>query len=90
MSRLTMREILEDVANSIGADVYEDYSGRGMYGRKCIGISCEQYNYLDVIAAVGVTGAKTDSLGTGVIVYWPHMTGDNEVETCDECTRAQL
>ena len=87
MSKLTMREILEDVASGVGADVYEEYSGRAMYGRKCIGISCERDNYLYVIATVGLRGAKTDSMGRDMIVYWPHLTGDEEIETCDECGR---
>lgn len=47
------------------------YSGRGMNGRTCMGISCHDPE--DVIAEVGVKGARTDSLGKATIVYWPDV-----------------
>jgi hypothetical protein len=32
-------EIIEDTANAIGGEVTYSYSGRGMFGRQCVGIS---------------------------------------------------
>ncbi|MEK7414226.1 MAG: hypothetical protein AAB263_13005 [Planctomycetota bacterium] len=49
-----------------------DYSGRGMFGAQCLGIVCDDPE--DVIAEVGVKGARTDSMGKSVIVYWPSIT----------------
>jgi hypothetical protein len=55
----------------------EDYSGRGMFGRTCWGIVTAVP--ADVIAAVGVKGAKMDSMGRRTIVYWPKVSGSGEL-----------
>ena len=41
------------------------------YGKKCLGIVCDDPE--DVIAEVGVKGAKMDSMGKSTIVYWPDV-----------------
>jgi hypothetical protein len=67
---------LRDIADAYEARVYEGYSGRGMFGKTCWGISCSRSDANDVIAAAGecgIYGARTDSLGTGTIVYWPSL-----------------
>ncbi len=56
-----------------GRSIRTDYSGRGMFGSTCWGIVCDDPN--EVIAEVGVPGAKTDSMGTSTIVYWPNIKG---------------
>lgn len=50
------------------------YSGRCMFGATCYGIVCDDPE--DVIAEVGVKGARTDSMGLHIIVYWPHVSDD--------------
>ena len=51
------------------------YSGRGMYGKKCVALSVkDETALLKVGAALGdlaETRACTDGLGRGLIVYWP-------------------
>lgn len=83
----TFREHLEEVVGNYDASIYEGYSGRGMYSRQCIGISCEYGDVNNIIAVVGVAGAKTDSLGRRNIIYWPGFTGDEEIDLCSDCGR---
>lgn len=54
-----------------GRRLRTDYSGRGMFGSTCYGITCNDPQ--DVIAEVGIKGARTDSMGRSTIVYWPSV-----------------
>jgi hypothetical protein len=63
----------------------EDYSGRSMYGKKCIGLVCSLGEFLQfigsyiencVLAEEGddwswVTNVCSDSMGLSAIWYWP-------------------
>lgn len=65
------------------------YSGRGMYGTRCIGLDCDNpvSATIDLVDALintvdasdldecidALRGAKTDSMGRGSIVYWPKL-----------------
>ncbi|WP_309399971.1 hypothetical protein [Cerasicoccus maritimus] len=70
-------EILNEVAENIGGEVYEGYSGRFMYGAKCYGIVCEEIvTCIEEAAEQGIKGAKYDNLGLQYIVYWPHLRRD--------------
>ena len=88
--------LLEEYAEQFGeVSFYNDYSGRGMYGRKCVGLSgslrdcmqviaevikdahlCEQLNFNDVVDTL--LDAQQDSMGRGVILYWPEITALEE------------
>jgi len=52
-----------------GRHLREEYSGRGMFGKTCLAIDCDDPN--DVIAEVGVKNAKIDNMGKKWVVYWP-------------------
>ena len=66
-------------------EVYENYSGRGMFGRRTIGIVVKQGNsYLDMLTRLtrfleeaefddplSLEGVAVDELGLDVIVYFP-------------------
>jgi hypothetical protein len=70
-------EVVQDLADEFDGRVHESYSGRGMYGRTCYGVSVDG-NATDVIeeaAARGLRGACTDNLGLGTIIYWPSVPG---------------
>lgn len=47
------------------------YSGRGMYGRYCVGVTVSR-SYVDDVKKL-IRGASTDSMGMDVIVYWPFL-----------------
>jgi hypothetical protein len=78
---------VEGFCGDIGIDVEfrTDYSGRGMYGRTCLGAVLENDGDALVlaIAFAEVLGAEdaielvrrtsTDSMGRGTIHYWRHV-----------------
>ena len=71
--------------------IYENYSGRGMFGRKCLGVVVKQgYSFMDFIinltrylddndvedADFKLEGATYDNLGLDTVVYFPNIGGD--------------
>lgn len=70
--------IIEEVAAAIGGELYENYSGRGMYGAKCLGIECAHPQAaIEEAAARGLRGSCQDNMGKDYIVYWPHIQRPN-------------
>lgn len=91
-------------------DIFEDlgftafsYSGRGMYGKRCLAINIDRGKNLfelggqvarrvDELSTDGeidfewMSDARTDSLGKGVVLYFPEIPwdeeGDQNEETC--------
>ena len=60
---LTIRQIdFIRKANKAGHKVYYDYSGRGMFGRKCPAYNCDNANQI-------MQGYSSDNMGTGYVVY---------------------
>ena len=67
-------ELLNEVAEAVGGELYPDYSGRGMYGAKCVGIVCaDPTEVIELAAARGLRGSCRDSMGKDFIVYWPDI-----------------
>lgn len=77
-------EALEEVADSLwdgGATIRPDYSGRGMFGAMCHGIEADNGNkLLAAIAKAGLPIPRTDSMGLGMIAYWPTIEGKKRGE----------
>lgn len=73
----TQLEKIYQVIDQFDGDMYLKYSGRGMYGESCIGISLDEYTSVEEViefaVSVGLRGARWDNLGLGSIVYWPHQ-----------------
>jgi hypothetical protein len=46
------------------------YSGRGMFGKRCVGVSTRPYDYGSDLPN---QGQRRDSLGLGEIIYWPSV-----------------
>lgn len=68
-------EIIRTVAEAVGGEVREDYSGRGMFGKTCCGIDCDNADAaIEEAASRGLRGAKVDGMGKGFIVYWPSVS----------------
>ena len=66
---------VEAIATEIDGTVRPDYSGRGMFGKTCFGIYCNNVTEcLEVAGSHGLRGAKYDNMGKGYIVYWPGIT----------------
>lgn len=71
-------EALNEVADIIGGEIRDDYSGRGMYGRHCYGIDCDDpVSCIEQAATQGITGANYDQMGLQYIVYWPRIRNEN-------------
>lgn len=49
------------------------YSGRAMYGKECIGLSLPDRHGLDNLKKLVGSMPRMDSLGMGIIVYWPEF-----------------
>lgn len=80
MSNVIAVETFERLADEVNGDVRYDYSGRSMYGRECMGITVDQDNFMRVIelaGSMGIFGATYDSMGMGMIVYWPKYQEKN-------------
>jgi len=74
------QKTVRDLADAIGAEIYGSYSGRGMYGKRCIGISCDDSN--DVMSSYkefNLPRPSVDQLGRGYICYWQNIPAVEEV-----------
>jgi hypothetical protein len=68
-----MKVTLQERLDQAGIKV-RSYSGRGMYGKECLGAVA--HSAKDVYAECGRANIKTarvDSMGLGVVVYWPSV-----------------
>lgn len=46
------------------------YSGRFMYGKRCIGVNLDHIGDAD---GLPLKGSAMDSMGMGIILYWPRV-----------------
>lgn len=78
---------IENFCEDFGVEFVNDYSGRCMYGRKCVGIVCdnplqmamELQHYLDVEdidSEVLASSVASDSMGMQKIVYFPRLSAE--------------
>lgn len=73
-----------------GYEIYENYSGRGMFGRTCLGVVVRQgYSFMDFLMKLtkymddngvedtdfSLEGVSYDALGLDTIVYFPNLGG---------------
>jgi hypothetical protein len=88
--------VLEDLAFEVEGTA-RTYSGRGMYGSQCAGITLDsESDLLQLGAAIAqtiedeelqrllISQASFDSMGLGIIVYWRSIEVDGELEDEDE------
>lgn len=89
LDRVTLWDLEDRLKGELGVDAVDlnaHYSGRGMFGRKCVGFTCEDPGDVRValahlahdddpdLAAAAAALAETpaeDSMGHDAIVYWP-------------------
>lgn len=79
-------ELLEEIAQEVEGSVRADYSGRGMFGDSCVGITTAPHNLLKLGAVISrlvedeelrdelISNSSTDSMGYDTIVYWGRVT----------------
>lgn len=88
-----------------GVGDVRSYSGRGMNGKRCVGVDLDQPSDVGALFAECIRHAaenpddaeeladmagsySQDSMGKGVIIYWPNIAwegGDDDEEPCEEC-----
>ena len=92
MKQLTSADMqsLKNALDGFDAEI-SAYSGRGMYGRQCLGIS-GNFGLFELGVAIGSYGNErlvealigyapsTDSMGTGKVIYWPQVSIPKESE----------
>jgi len=78
-------ESFQDLAWNINGEVYENYSGRRMYGKTCLGITVENLNKalfslgrytaepFDEDLASAVERFETDNMDRSYIIYFPKI-----------------
>lgn len=88
---MTVQKAIRDfVEEHEGYELYENYSGRGMFGRTCLGVVVKMgYSYMDFLVKLTqyldennvddvdlmLESAAVDALGMDTIVYFPRMDG---------------
>lgn len=87
---MTVSECIKNfvATNNDGYKVYENYSGRDMFGRTCLGVIIKKgYSYMDFLVKLTqylsdnniddtdleLEGADVDDLGLDTIVYFPRI-----------------
>lgn len=91
---MTVREAIENFVNENEQySLYENYSGRGMFGRTCLGVIVQQNDsfieflmnltkYMDNNKVedtdFSLEGATYDNLGLDTIVYFPNIGGSHD------------
>lgn len=77
-----MTELLEDIkypldveelATQLKGRVIEEYSGRAMYGAKCMGVVFTRSNIPESVFEKVKDLGRIDAFGTDVIVYFPNI-----------------
>jgi hypothetical protein len=72
-----------NILDEMNYDPYS-YSGRGMYGKSCLAINLDNDGQLwELALELGREHAhfpapKTDSMGKGIVVYWPSIQWEEE------------
>jgi hypothetical protein len=90
LSRATVNDALY-AADLDESALYEDYSGRAMYGASCFGLVCDAGGFAAFCAAFAkgnftdddpdvdwLSKVRTDSMGLSTIWYWPGVTVEKE------------
>ena len=89
---MTVEEAIKNFINeSEQYELYENYSGRGMFGWTCLGVIVQQNDsFMDFIIKLtkylddngiedvdfSLEGVSYDALGLDTIVYFPNIGGD--------------
>jgi len=82
------KEAVWDAGLDADSDIYWDYSGKGMYGASCLGITCTEGELLEFVAYLArlddqldldwLRGVRSDSMGMSSIFYFPSLKFQEE------------
>lgn len=62
---------------------WRSYSGRGMYGKECVGVTIrDKSDLIDLADAAKIAGKPcTDDMGLGTIAYWPNVEAPKKIKS---------
>jgi hypothetical protein len=74
---MTKQEKIIKKAEELGLNVYHDYSGRGMFGKNCLGVVGAMHDLDTLLSEVegSAEGLRKDNMGLDYIYYWPDIQG---------------
>jgi hypothetical protein len=72
---MTVREKIISKAEKLGLNVYHDYSGRGMFGKTCLGVAGSMQDLDTLLSEIkgSAQGLRKDNMGLDYIYYWPEI-----------------
>lgn len=71
---MTDLEKIEGIAEELGTET-RSYSGRGMFGKECVGITVfDPYQVVYLARDFDLGIPEVDNMGRDYIVYWPHIS----------------
>ncbi len=81
-------ETIQDLASEIDGAELRSYSGRGMYGKQCLGIDMDSmadaFRFALMVEDEDLTVALSnpcfDSMGLGIIVYFPNVEAPEGID----------
>ena len=91
---MTLAQLIEEVAYDCELKFRRDYSGRGMYGSKCVGVVADRGTDIKFLILLGYRASKEgieeevwddidicqDSMGLGTIMYFRGVEAEAEKE----------
>jgi hypothetical protein len=74
---MNMKEKIIAKAEELGLSVSHDYSGRGMFGKACLGVVGTMQDLDTLLSEIkgSAKGLKKDNMGLDYIYYWPDIDG---------------
>lgn len=94
-----MKHILQQIVDDSGEFTSRSYSGRGMYGKVCLGVTVDRDHTMGEFLALiiesvtdenqdelaeALRGLRTDSMGLGEVLYFPKVPYSAEEEDSEE------
>lgn len=72
------RKAIQEIANNVYGEIDYEYSGRCMFGMKCVGVECENLDGAieDANRYKILPSHRTDNMGMDYIIYWEGVKGD--------------
>ena len=76
---MTVIDVIKTLVEKFEGRPYFGYSGRGMYGKKCVGIVCDYPGEVeDYCDELGFDKPSIDNMGLDYIVYWTNINFTEE------------
>jgi hypothetical protein len=77
MRKMVIREKIISKAKELRLNIYHDYSGRGMFGKTCLGVVGAMQDLDTLLSEIkgSSQGLRKDNMGMDYVYYWPGIEG---------------